>query len=90
MVGLAGVDRFSVFDYATDVVQRLLRQTCIFVTGEQVYAVLGQGHVAVHAGTVIAKHWFWHKGRGFTETVSDVVNDIFVDLNFVRFFWSWC
>ena len=74
------------FDNAADVVQRLLRQTRIFVTGEQVYAVLGQGHVAVHAGTVIAKHWFWHKGRSFTEAVSDVVNHIFVDLNFVRFF----
>ena len=72
-------------DNAADVVQRLLRQARVFVAGEQVYAVLGQGHVAVHAGTVIAKHWFWHEGRGFTETVSDVVYNIFVDLNFVRF-----
>ena len=74
------------FDYAADVVQRLLRQTRVFVTGEQVYAVLGQGHVAVHTGTVIAEHRFWHKGRGLTEAVRNVVNHIFVDLNFVRFF----
>lgn len=73
------------FDYTTDVEQRLLGQTCILVTGEQVYAVLGQRHVAVHTGTVIAEHRFWHKGRRFTEAVRDVVNDVFVDLNFVRF-----
>lgn len=73
------------FDYAANVVQRLLRQTCIFVTREQVGTVLGQGHVAVHTGTVVAKHWFWHEGRGFTETVCNVVHNVFVDLNFVRF-----
>lgn len=85
MVGLAGVDRFSVLDYTADVEQRLLRQTRIFVAREQVYAVLGRGHVAVHTGTVITEHRFWHKGRGFTETVRNVVHDVFVDLNFVRF-----
>ncbi|MNE98856.1 hypothetical protein D3C80_1974390 [compost metagenome] len=42
--------------------------------------------MAVHTGTVVAKHWFWHKGRGFAEAVSNVVHHIFVDLNFIRFF----
>ncbi len=74
------------FDDATDVVQCLLGQTGIFVAREQVSTVLGQGHVAVHTGTVVTKHWFWHEGRGFTETVCNVVNNVFVDLNFVRFF----
>ena len=74
------------FDYAADVEQRLLRQTCVFVAGEQVSPVFRQRHMAVHAGAVIAKHWFRHKGRGFTEAVSDVVNNVFVNLNFVRFF----
>ncbi|SAF50237.1 Uncharacterised protein [Enterobacter cloacae] len=42
--------------------------------------------MAVHAGTVVAKHWFWHEGRGFTETVRNVVYNVFVDLNLIRFF----
>ena len=42
--------------------------------------------MAVHTGTVIAKHRFWHKGRGFAETVCDVMHNVFVNLNFVRFF----
>ncbi|CCJ90552.1 Glutamine synthetase (glnA) gene and ORF1 [Cronobacter turicensis 564] len=80
-----GVNRFSVFDYAADVVQRLLRETGVFVAREQVGAVFGQRHVAVHTGAVIAEHRFRHKGRGFAEAVRDVMHDIFVDLNFVRF-----
>ena len=40
----------------------------------------------MHTGTVVAKHWFWHEGRSFTETVRNVVHNVFVDLNFVRFF----
>lgn len=35
-----GVNRFSVFDYAANVVQRLFRQTCVFVASKQVDAVL--------------------------------------------------
>ena len=73
------------FDNTADVVQRLLRQTRVFVAREQVGAVLGQGHVAVHAGTVVAEHGFWHEGRGFTETVRNVVHNVFVDLNLIRF-----
>ncbi len=86
MVGFAeGVDGFGVFDDAADVVQRLFRQAGIFVAREQVGAVLRQRHVAVHTGTVIAEHRFWHKGRGLTEAVSHVMHDIFVNLNFVGF-----
>ncbi len=81
-----GVDRFCVFDYAANVVQGFFRQASIFVAREQVGTVLRQRHVAVHAGAVIAEHRFWHKGRGFAEAVRNVVHDIFVDLNFVRFF----
>ncbi|CCK16618.1 Glutamine synthetase (glnA) gene and ORF1 [Cronobacter universalis NCTC 9529] len=80
-----GVNGFRVFDYAADVVQRLLRQTRVFIAREQVGAVLGQGHVAVHTGAVIAEHRFRHEGCGFAEAVRDVMHDIFVDLNFVRF-----
>ena len=36
--------------------------------------------MAVHTGTVVAKHWFWHEGRSFTETVRNVVHNVFVDL----------
>ena len=74
------------FDYAANVVQCLFRQTCVFVASKQVDAVFRQRHVAVHTGTVITEHRFWHKGRGLTETVRHVVHDIFVDLNFVSFF----
>ena len=74
------------FDYAANIVQRLLRQTCVFVACEQVDAVFRQRHVAVHTGAVITEHRFWHKGRGFTEAVRYVVHNIFVDLNFVSFF----
>lgn len=84
-MGSRGVDRFSVFDNTTDVVQRLLGQTRVLVAREQVSTVLGQGHVAVHAGTVVAKHGFWHEGRGFTETVRNIVHNVFVDLNLIRF-----
>ena len=42
--------------------------------------------MAVHAGAIIAEHRFWHKGGGFAVGVRNVVHDIFVDLNFVRFF----
>ena len=42
--------------------------------------------MAVHTGTVITEHRFRHKGCSFTETVRNVVNHIFVDLNFVCFF----
>ena len=42
MVGFAGVDGFSVFDYAADVEQRLLRQTGVFVAGEQVGPVFAR------------------------------------------------
>ncbi|MNR27615.1 hypothetical protein D3C85_1448960 [compost metagenome] len=73
-------------DDTTDVEQRLLGQTRIFVAREQVGTVLGQRHVAVHTGTVIAEHRFWHEGRGFAEAVGNVVNHIFVDLNLIRFF----
>ena len=81
-----GVNCFRVFDYAANVVQRLFRQTCVFVASKQVNAVFRQRHVAVHTGTVITEHRFWHKGRSFTEAVRYVVHNIFVDLNFVSFF----
>ena len=81
-----GVDRFSMLDDTADVEQCHFRQAAVFVASEQVVTVLGQRHVAVHTGTVIAKHWFWHEGRGFAKCVSHVVNHVFVDLDFVSFF----
>lgn len=81
-----GVDGFSVFDYVVDVEQCLFRQIGVFVVGEQVGIVFCQRYMVVYVGVVVVEYWFWYKGCGFIKVVSDVVNNVFVNLNFICFF----
>src|SRR5690606_12697392 len=50
---------------------------------KQVLAVLGQGHVHVHTGTVVTDQRLGHEGGGLAISVSHVVNAVLQDLNFV-------
>ena len=67
-------------DDATDVEQRIFRQAGVAVACENVFTVLRDGLVAVHAGTVVTDQRLGHEGSGFTVGVGNVVNTVFEDL----------
>ena len=70
-------------DDTADVVQRFIRQTGIAVAGEQVLAVLGNGLVHVHAGTVVANDGLGHEGGGFAVGMGHVVHAVLEYLYFI-------
>src|SRR5690554_77865 len=80
------VQRLGVLDDTADVVQRVIAQTTVAVTGEDVGTVLGHGQVHVHAGTVVTHQRLGHEGSGLAVRVSHVVYAVLQDLYFVRFF----
>src|SRR5690606_27728343 len=53
------------------------------VTSEQVFAVFVQGHVYVHARTVVTHDRLGHEGGGFAVGVGYVVHAVLQNLNFV-------
>ena len=67
-------------DDAADVVQREIRQSCVTVTGKQVFAVFPNRLVNVHTRAVIANDGFGHKGRGLAIRMGYVLNHIFQNL----------
>ncbi|RMR21496.1 hypothetical protein ALP89_05683 [Pseudomonas syringae pv. persicae] len=77
------VQGFTVLDDAADEVQRDVGQAGIAFTCEGVFAIFGDGHVHVHARTVVTVQRLWHEGRGAAVSVSNVVNNVLQGLNFV-------
>jgi len=75
-----------VFDDATDVEQRVIRQVGIAGTCENVFAVFEDGLMDVHAVAVVTYHWFWHEGRCFAKRICSVVYAVFQGLHFISFF----
>src|SRR5690606_25508521 len=72
-------------DDTADVVQRFLGQACVGITSEDVHAILGDGLVNVHAGTVVTDDGLGHEGSGFAVRVGNVVYAVLEDLYFVSF-----
>ncbi len=68
---------------ATDIMQRQLGESTILVAGEQVFAVLGQRLVNVHAVAVVAHQRFGHEGGGLAIGVSDVQYYVLENLHLV-------
>src|SRR5690606_11242061 len=77
------VQRLAVLDDAADEVQRGIGQAGIAFAGEGVLAILGDGDVYVHAGTVVAIQRLGHEGRGLAVGVSDVLHAVFQGLGFI-------
>src|SRR5690606_27750316 len=80
------VDGAGVLDDTADVVQRFLGQASVSVACEDVHAVLGDGLVNVHAGTVVANDRLGHEGSGLAVGVGNVVYAVLQDLHFVSLF----
>ncbi len=70
-------------DNTTNIVQCRFAQAGIAVACEQVLAVFAQGHVYVHAGTVVTNHRLGHEGGGFAVGVGHVVYAVLENLYFV-------
>ncbi len=77
------VQRLAVLDDAADEVQGGIGQAGIAFAGEGVLAILGDGHVHVHAGTVVAVQRLGHEGRGLAVGIGDVVHAVLEGLDFV-------
>ncbi|MNS82127.1 hypothetical protein D3C72_1158620 [compost metagenome] len=75
-----GVQGAGVLDDAADVVQREFRQAGVAVACEQVLAILPDGLVHVHAGTVVANDGLGHERGGLAVGVGHVVHDVLDDL----------
>ena len=65
------------FDDATDVMKRKLRQARIAITRKQVLATFPDRHVHMHARAVVTDDWLRHECRGLAVAVSDVLYDVF-------------
>ena len=72
------------FDDTADVVQSSVRQARVAVTREGINAVFPNGLVNVHARAIVAYHWFWHEGCGFTVGIGHVKHHVFQNLRPVR------
>src|SRR5574343_246795 len=77
------VQGLGVLDDAADVEQGGFGQAGVAVTGEQVLAVLPDGLVNVHAGTVVANDGLRHEGGGFAVLVGNVVHHVLQHLGLV-------
>ena len=78
-----GVQGTSVLDDAANVVEGHFGQTRVLVTGELVVAILPEGLVNVHAGTVVTDQRLGHEGRGLAVGVSHVVDHVLEFLNLI-------
>ena len=65
--------------YATNVKQRHLAQSRVFLAGKQRLAPLPQTLVRVHARTVVAIQRLGHEGRRLAVPPRDVFDDVFVE-----------
>ena len=71
-----GVQRTGVLDDAADVVQRKVRQTCIAVACEQVFAVFPDRLVHMHTRTVVTVVGLGHEGGGLAVGIGNVMDDV--------------
>ena len=70
-------------DDAADEVQGGIGQTGIAFASEGVLAILGDGHVHVHAGAVVAVQGLGHEGGGLAVGIGHVVHDVLQGLGLV-------
>ena len=67
----------AVFQNAADGIQGFLGNPGILIPGEQRFAFVPDADMGVHAGSVVFKERFGHKGDGVAVTMGHIFQDVF-------------